>query len=94
MGVSSAGLVTLARRLAREVADRGVTVNVVVAGIVESGWSLDDMPAELVEQFTASVPAGRLGEQAEVAGLVRYLCSPEAAYVTGQVIAVDGGFGT
>jgi len=94
MGVSSAGLVTLARRLAREVADRGVTVNVVVTGIVESGWSLDDMPAELVEQFTASVPAGRLGEQGEVAGLVRYLCSPEAAYVTGQVIAVDGGFGT
>ena len=94
MGVSSAGLVTLARRLAREVAGRGVTVNVVVAGIVESGWSLDDMPADLVEQFCASVPAGRLGQQGEVAGLVRYLCSPEAGYVTGQVIAVDGGFGT
>jgi len=94
MGVSSAGLVTLARRLAREVAGRGVTVNVVVAGMVESGWSLDDMPPDLVEQFTAAVPAGRLGEQAEVARLVRYLCGPDAGYVTGQVIAVDGGFGT
>jgi NAD(P)-dependent dehydrogenase (short-subunit alcohol dehydrogenase family) len=94
MGVSSAGLVTLARRLAREVAGRGVTVNVVVSGIVESGWSLDEMPPDIVEQFTASVPAARLGEQAEVAGMVRYLCSPEAGYVTGQVIAVDGGFGT
>ena len=94
MGVSSAALVTLARRLAREVADRGVTVNVVVAGIVESGWSLDEMPPDIVEQFTASVPAARLGERAEVAGMVRYLCSPEAGYVTGQVIAVDGGFGT
>jgi acetoacetyl-CoA reductase len=94
MGVSSAGLVTLARRLAREVAGRGVTVNTVVAGIVEEGWSLDDMPAELAAQVTSSVPAGRLGQRSEVADMVRYLCSPEAGYITGQVIAVDGGFGT
>ena len=94
MGVSSAGLVTLARRLAREVADRGVTVNTVVAGILEEGWSLDDMPSELAAQVTSSVPAGRLGQRSEVADLVRYLCAPEAAYITGQVIAVDGGYGT
>ena len=94
MGVSSAGLVTLARRLAREVAGRGVTVNTVVAGMVEEGWSLDDMPPDLAGQVTSSVPAGRLGSTAEVAGAVRYLSSPEAGYVTGQVIAVDGGFGT
>lgn len=93
MGVSSAGLVTLARRLSREVAGRGVTVNTVVAGIVEQGWSLDDMAPDLLEQVTSSVPAGRLGERSEVADLVRYLCSTEAGYVTGQVIAVDGGFG-
>jgi acetoacetyl-CoA reductase len=94
MGVSSTGLVTLARRLAREVGSRGVTVNTVVAGIVESGWALDDMPPELAEQVTGSVPAGRLGDRAEVASMVRYLCGPDAGYVTGQVIAVDGGFGT
>jgi acetoacetyl-CoA reductase len=94
MGVSSTGLVTLARRLGREVAGRGVTVNTVVAGLVEEGWSLDDMPPDLVDQVTSSVPAGRLGACSEVAGMVRYLCSPEAGYVTGQVIAVDGGFGT
>jgi acetoacetyl-CoA reductase len=94
MGVSSAGLVTLARRLSREVAGRGVTVNTVVAGIVEAGWTLDDLPPELADQVTSAVPAGRLGERSEVAGMVRYLCSPEAGYITGQVIAVDGGYGT
>jgi NAD(P)-dependent dehydrogenase (short-subunit alcohol dehydrogenase family) len=93
MGISSAGLVTLARRLAREVAGKGVTVNTVVAGIVEEGFSLDDMPPELAAQVSASVPAGRLGLRTEVADMVRYLCSADAAYVTGQVIAVDGGFG-
>jgi NAD(P)-dependent dehydrogenase (short-subunit alcohol dehydrogenase family) len=93
MGVSSAGLVTLARRLAREVAGRGITVNVVLAGAMDTGFSVEEMPPEFVDQIMASVPAGRLAEPAEVAGLVRYLCSPEAAYVTGQVIAVDGGFG-
>jgi NAD(P)-dependent dehydrogenase (short-subunit alcohol dehydrogenase family) len=94
MGVSSAALVTLARRLSREVARRGVTVNTVVAGIVEEGWTLDEMPPGLASQVTSAVPAGRLGERSEVAGMVRYLCSPEAGYITGQVIAVDGGYGT
>ena len=94
MGVSSAALVTLARRLAREVAGRGVTVNTVVAGVVEEDFTLDDMPPELAAQVTSSVPAGRLGLRSEVADMVRYLCDSEAGYVTGQVIAVDGGFGT
>jgi NAD(P)-dependent dehydrogenase (short-subunit alcohol dehydrogenase family) len=93
MGVSAAGLVTLARRLAREVAGRGVTINTVVAGMVEEGFSLDDMPPELAAQVTSSVPAGRLGQPSEVADVVRYLCAPEAGYITGQVIAIDGGFG-
>jgi acetoacetyl-CoA reductase len=94
MGVSSSGLVTLARRMAREVAGRGITINTVVAGMVEEGWSLDEMAPELASQVTSSVPAGRLGERSEVADMVRYLCTPEAGYITGQVIAVDGGFTT
>jgi NAD(P)-dependent dehydrogenase (short-subunit alcohol dehydrogenase family) len=93
MGVSSAGLVTLARRLSREVAGRGVTINTVVAGIVDDRFSLDDLPPEMKEQVVSSVPAGRLGHPSEVADVVRYLCAPEAGFVTGQVIAVDGGFG-
>jgi NAD(P)-dependent dehydrogenase (short-subunit alcohol dehydrogenase family) len=94
MGVSSAGLVTLARRLSREVAGRGVTINTVVAGMIEESFSLDDIPEDLAAQVMSSVPAGRLGQRSEVADVVRYLCAPEAAYITGQVIAVDGGFGT
>jgi acetoacetyl-CoA reductase len=92
MGVSSAGLVTLARRLSREVIGRGVTINTVVAGMIEEGFSLEDMPEDLAAQVTSSVPAGRLGQRSEVADIVRYLCAPEAGYITGQVIAVDGGF--
>jgi acetoacetyl-CoA reductase len=94
MGVSSAGLVALARRLSREVAGRGVTVNTVVTGIVEGAFSLDEILPELAAQVTSSVPAGRLGQCSEVADMVRYLCAPEAGYITGQVIAVDGGFTT
>ena len=94
MGVSSAGLATLTRRLSREVAGRGLTVNTVVAGTIGEDWPLDDMPPELAAQVTSSVPAGRLGQRCEVAGMVRYLCLPEAGYTTGQVIAVDSGFGT
>jgi NAD(P)-dependent dehydrogenase (short-subunit alcohol dehydrogenase family) len=94
MGVSSAALVTMARRLAREVAGRGVTVNTVVAGVMGDGFTLDDMPPDAADQIRSSVPAGRLGHLSEVADMVRYLCDPEAGFITGQVIAVDGGFGT
>jgi NAD(P)-dependent dehydrogenase (short-subunit alcohol dehydrogenase family) len=92
-GVAAAGLGALTRRLAREIAGRGVTVNTVVAGLVESGWTLDEMPGALADQVRSSVPAGRLGDRSEVARTVAHLCAPEAGYITGQVIAVDGGFG-
>ena len=94
MGISSAGLVTLVQRMAREVASRGVTVNAVVAGLVEENFALDDLPAEAVEQIKRSVPAGRLATCREVAGAVNFLVGPEAAYITGQVLAVDGGIMT
>jgi 3-oxoacyl-[acyl-carrier protein] reductase len=89
---SKAGLVGLARSLAREFASRNVTANVVAPGPIET-----DMTAVLGDdrlgEFTAAVPLGRLGTSDEVAAAVTFLASPEAAYITGAVLPVDGGLG-
>jgi 3-oxoacyl-[acyl-carrier protein] reductase len=89
---SKAGLVGLARSLAREFASRNVTANVVAPGPIET-----DMTAVLGEDrlsdFTSVVPLGRLGTSEEVAAAVTFLASPEAAYITGAVLPVDGGLG-
>ena len=89
---SKAALVGLARSLARELGSRGITANVVAPGFVES-----DMTAALGEERRAeilgSVPLGRYATPEEVAGVVRFLASDEAAYVTGAVVPVDGGLG-
>ena len=89
---SKSGLVGLARSLVRELGSRDITANVVAPGFVEtdmtSGLS-DDRRAEILH----SVPLGRMAAAAEVAGVVTWLASPAAAYVTGAVIPVDGGLG-
>jgi len=89
---SKAGLIGFARSLARELARRNVTVNVVAPGFIET-----DMTAALGEarrnEVLPQVPLGRFGIVEEVAGAVHWLASPEAAYVTGAVIPVDGGLG-
>lgn len=89
---AKAGMVGFARSLARELASRSVTVNVVAPGPVAT-----DMTAALGEErqaeLAASVPLGRFGTAEEVAATVRFLASPEAAYITGAVIPVDGGLG-
>ena len=89
---SKAGLVGLARSLARELGSRSITVNVVAPGPVAT-----DMTAALGEErlrtLTESVPLGRMASPEEIAGVVAFLASPDAGYITGAVIPVDGGLG-
>lgn len=89
---SKAGLVGFARSLARELGSRNITANVVAPGFVESDMTAvlgDNRKAEILAQ----VPLARYASADEVAGVVRFLASDEAAYITGAVIPVDGGLG-
>ena len=89
---SKAGLIGMARSLARELGSRNITVNVVAPGFADT-----DMTAELGEDrkkaILASVPLGRIASADEVAGVVQFIAGPDAAYITGAVIPVDGGLG-
>ena len=89
---SKAGLVGLARSITREVGARGITANVVAPGFVETEMT-DQLSDDLRKSYLASIPAGRFATADEVAGVVRWLASPEAAYISGAVVPVDGGLG-
>ncbi len=90
---SKAGLIGFCKSMAREVASRGITVNVVAPGLVET-----DMTRALTEgsrgDWSTKIPLGRLGSPADVAGAVCFLASDEASYITGHVLAVNGGMYT
>ena len=83
---SKAGLLALTRTVAREMGRKGVTCNAVLPGVIET-----DMTAAVADGLVGAVPAGRIGQPADVAACVAFLCSEEAAYVNGATLAVDGG---
>jgi 3-oxoacyl-[acyl-carrier protein] reductase len=87
---SKAGLVGMARSMAREVASRTITVNVVAPGLVETNM-LAELGEERMSEFAAEVPLGRVARPDEIAEAVGFLASAGAAYVTGAVLPVDGG---
>jgi 3-oxoacyl-[acyl-carrier protein] reductase len=89
---AKAGLVGLTRAVARELASRGITCNVVAPGPIVTAMT-DGMPAEWHTAMEATVPLGRLGTPEEVAAVVGFLASDAAGYVTGAVVPVDGGLG-
>lgn len=87
---SKAGLIGLTKALAREVATRGITVNAVAPGLVPTALT-QDMPADAAEAILKATPMGRLGTPEEIAFAVAFFAADEAAYITGQVLCVDGG---
>jgi len=87
---AKAGMVGFSKALAAEVANRGITVNVVAPGFIETAMT-DALPDAQKEKLLTGVPAGRLGTPADIAAAVTYLASDEAAYVTGATLHVNGG---
>src|SRR5439155_12861773 len=89
-GASKAGLIGLTKALAQELASRSITVNAVSPGYVETEMTAA-IAGEGLEAMLKRIPVGRAGSAEEVAAAVAFLCSEEAAYVTGQVLRVNGG---
>jgi 3-oxoacyl-[acyl-carrier protein] reductase len=89
---SKAGIIGFTKALARELGSRGVRANVVAPGYVHSRLT-DEISEEMRALMLQNTPLGRLGEPEDIAGAVRFLCSDAAAYITGEVLLVDGGLG-
>jgi 3-oxoacyl-[acyl-carrier protein] reductase len=89
---SKAGIIGFTKSLARELGSRGVRANVIAPGYVSSRLT-DEIPDELRQAMLQNTPLGRFGEPEDIAGAVRFLCSDEASFITGEVLLVDGGLG-
>jgi 3-oxoacyl-[acyl-carrier protein] reductase len=89
---SKAGMIGFTKSLARELGSRGVRANVVAPGYVKTRLT-DELPEEARDAMLGNTPLGRLGDPDDIAGAVRFLCSDEASFITGEVLLVDGGLG-
>jgi len=91
-GAAKAGIIGFTKSLARELGSRGVRANVVAPGYIHTRLT-DVLPEEATDLMLANTPLGKLGDPEDVAGAVRFLCSDEASFITGEVLVVDGGLG-
>jgi 3-oxoacyl-[acyl-carrier protein] reductase len=91
-GAAKAGIIGFTKSLARELGSRGVRANVVAPGYIHTRLT-DVLPEEATNVMLANTPLGKLGDPEDVAGAVRFLCSDEASFITGEVLLVDGGLG-
>jgi 3-oxoacyl-[acyl-carrier protein] reductase len=82
----------LARAISRELGGRGITANLVAPGFIETAMTAE-LPEDVKKNYLSGIPAGRFASPDEVAGVVRWIASDEAAYITGAVFPVDGGLG-
>ncbi len=89
---SKAALVGMARSITRELGARGITANVVAPGFIDTAMTAA-LPQERQDAYKAAIPAGRFAQPDEVAGVVQFLAGPDAGYISGAVIPVDGGLG-
>ena len=87
---AKAGVIGLTKSVARELSTRGITANVVAPGMIETDMT-KDLPDTVKENMFHNIPLGRIGKPEEIAAAVAFLASEEAGYITGQVLAVDGG---
>ena len=87
---SKAGLIGFSKSVAREFASRGITCNVVCPGFIETDMT-KDLGEDLKKKLMERIPLQRLGQPDDIAGVIAFLCSPAASYMTGQIITVDGG---
>jgi 3-oxoacyl-[acyl-carrier protein] reductase len=87
---SKAGLIGLSKSIAREVASRGITINVIAPGFIETDMT-KDLTAEQQEKLLQQIPAGRMGQATDIAAAVQFLASDYAGYITGETLHINGG---